>query len=130
MSVSGDGEREPIVQRQSRLGAVPLNELIHHVLVRTAGLGSTSDCSKTDFLVWSSSGRVGRSRWAFLRFFGFIGGGLRSRRLMFYARRRRWRVGLFSPAIGKSLATRQELSPVLVKQMQPVLSSATSFRPR
>src|SRR3982751_5624311 len=52
---------------------------------------------RTDFFVWSSSGRVGRSVWAFLRFFVFIGGGLRSRRLIFYAHRRGWRVGLFSP---------------------------------
>jgi len=49
------------------------------------------DCSdvrlfRTDFFVWSSSGHVGRSVWASLRFFGFMRGGLRGRRLMFYAR--------------------------------------------
>src|SRR5215471_4687350 len=34
---------------------------------------------RTDLLVWSSSGKVGRSVRAFLRFVRFMGGGLRCR---------------------------------------------------
>jgi hypothetical protein len=47
---------------------------------------------RTDLLVWSSSGKAGRSVRAFLRFVRFMRGGLRCRRLVFYANNR-WLAG-------------------------------------
>lgn len=72
------------VQCQAWFRAVPVHEFIDSMLIPSAGL-ERCEALRTDLLVRSSSGKVGRAVRDFLRFVRFMRGGLGAAASLLYA---------------------------------------------